>query len=150
MDGKLYRWNWAKDCTQGVMQFGDLFLHTIERPWIRVDEHPGGMPFESCIGPGKYQLVPFTRPNGDHVYQLLNPELGVHEFQSDLPPEGGRYLVLIHSGNWAKDVVGCIAPGVDETTDDAGNPMVVSSRRAMQKLMFQLDKHTNNTLEIVP
>ena len=149
MDGKLYRWNWGRECTQSVMQFGDLFLHTIERPWVKT-HHPGGMPFESCVGPGKYDLVPFTRPSGEHVYQLLNPKLGVYEFEADVPSSGGRYLILIHSGNWVKDVVGCIAPGVDETVDDEGNPMVVSSRMAMKRLMDCLDAHSHNTLEIVP
>jgi len=150
MNGKLYRWNWAKDCTQSVMQFDGLYLHTIERPYVRAD-HPGGKPFESCIEPGKYDLVPFTRPSGDKVYQLLNPELGVYEFEDDLPEPGeGRFLILIHAGNWAKDVVGCIAPGLTETVDGANNPMVGNSKTAMQKLMSMLDSHANNTLEIVP
>jgi len=150
MNGKLYRWNWAKDCTQAVMQFDGLYLHTIERPWVRHPDRPGGENEVSCIGPGKYELVPFKRPNGDSVYMLLNPALGVYDFEEDLPDEGGRFLILIHAGNWAKDVKGCIAPGMTETHDGEGNPMVSNSKTAIQKIMSMLDSHANNTLEIVP
>jgi hypothetical protein len=150
MKGKLYRWNWGMDCTQSVMVFGGLTLHTIEKPYVRAEGHPGGEPFRSCVEPGKYDLVPFVRPDGSSVYQLLNPELGVYEFESDMPAEGGRYLILIHTGNWAKDVVGCIAPGLTEDVDNSGNPMVASSALAMKKLMGLLNQGDNHTLEIVP
>lgn len=118
----------------GVLTCGGVNLHTIEKPWIPT--HPGGAPFKSCVPAGMYRLVPHTRANGDKVVALVNPGLGV--YYQDADREGaGRYLILIHSGNWSTDVVGCIAPGVDRSVSDQG-PMVTKSRMAMRIIMDYL------------
>ena len=148
MHSKLYRWNRRADCTLGILALDPFRCHTIERPWIPADS-PGGKPFESCVPTGIYHLEPFTRPSGDEVYMLVNEDLGVFRFEHDLGDSGGRYLVLIHKGNWSKDVVGCVAPGLTQTVDQSQNPMVGSSARAMRKVMEALDSEINNTLEII-
>lgn len=109
--------------------------HTIERPWI-AGLNPGGMPFESCVPDGIYQLVPHTRPSGRKVVALVNPDLGVWYQKEDRPNPWGRYLVLIHSGNYVENVVGCIAPGETRTIAD-NRRMVTSSRATMDMLNVQ-------------
>ena len=118
--------------TMGSLTFGGIALHTIERPWIPTD--PGGKPFKSCVPAGKYKLIPHTRQNGDQVVALVNPGLAVYYTDRDRTREVGRYLILIHAGNWVTDVVGCIAPGLGRTVTDKG-PMVTKSRNAMSALM---------------
>ena len=131
--------------TEGFLSFGKTILATVERPWIEADT-PGGKPYESCVPDGLYRLRPHTRPDpdptddkpGQSVVALINPDLGVYYLEADMPAEGGRFLVLIHLGNWAHDVVGCIAPGLAKGASSRG-PMVKSSRAAMGKLMSYLN-----------
>jgi len=106
---------------------------TIERPWID-DGTPGGKPFASCVPAGVYDLIPHTRPDGAKVVALVNPANGVYYAQGDVPDAGGRYLILIHVGNWAHDVVGCIAPGLYHADNSQGR-MVSSSKKAMRRVM---------------
>ncbi len=118
--------------TMGLFTFDSVSLFTIERPWIPTD--PGGMPFESCVPAGRYDLVPYVRGNGDVVRALVNPGLGVYFRKHDRPNGIGRYKILFHAGNWVTDVVGCIAPGYGRTVSGKG-PMVTDSRKAMKVLM---------------
>ena len=122
--------------TQGVMVFGTTTLYTIEQEWRPTA--PGGEPNNSCVPAGLYRLKDHQRPNGDGVVALLNSGLGVYYGPGDRPSSVGRYLILCHAGNWVKDVVGCIAPGLSRATSDQG-PMVTSSKAAMKKLMEYID-----------
>ncbi|KKL53222.1 hypothetical protein LCGC14_2277610 [marine sediment metagenome] len=116
----------------GSLTFDNVSVHTIERPWLPTD--PGGMPFESSVPAGRYELVPHVRSNGDIVRALVNPGLGVYYLKGDRTNSVGRYLILIHAGNWVTDIVGCIAPGYGRTVSGKG-PMVTQSRKAMSLLM---------------
>ena len=118
--------------TMASLTFGGVAMHTIELPWIPTD--PGGKPEKSCVPAGRYQLIPHTRANGDEVRALVNHGLGVYHYAAERPHRVGRYLILIHVGNWVTDIIGCIAPGLDRTVTDAG-PMVTKSRKAMSALM---------------
>ena len=132
----LERFAYTPTETQGRLwgPNGEVFW-TIERPWIP-GPYQGGMPFESCIPDGTYELVPHTRPNGDEVVALINPDLGVWYQKEDRPDVWGRFLVLIHAGNYSHDVVGCVAPGLSRTIHD-NRVMVTSSRAAMGQLNVQ-------------
>ena len=122
-------------------------LPTLERPWLPGVR--GGMPFASCVPDGEYQLERFTRPNGDLVLRLWNTDLGVYKHQGDGPEEGGRYLILIHAGNWVRDGVGCIAPGLTRIVDDDGKAKVTPSRPAMKQIMKAFDAE-NPTVSLAP
>jgi hypothetical protein len=128
----------SKTEMQGTLRLGSVTLYSMERPWI--PSAPGGKPNESCVPAGVYALVPHTRPNGDEVVALLNPGLGVYYLPEDRPEGVGRYLILIHAGNWVKDVVGCIAPGIARA-GSPGGPMVTSSRDAVRKVMSFIGEH---------
>lgn len=131
--------------TEGFLSFGNEILATIERPWVPYDT-PGGKPFESCVPEGAYDIAYHERPGGDIVPALVNPLLGVHYLQEDVPDQGGRYLILVHVGNWVTDVVGCVAPGLSFGNSPQG-PMVKSSKAAMSRLMEYLENDIA-TLEI--
>jgi len=147
MNITLVRYCYTNTETLGALIVGDTEFHTIEKPWIK-HSAPGGKPFESCIPDGDYRLEPFERTNGDTVYCMVSEELNVWFDEDDRPNLSGRYACLIHSGNWAKDVVGCVALGLGKTVDDAGNPMVTSSKTAMTRFHELLPMDDSHTLTI--
>ena len=115
---ELRRFAYLSDCTRGVLHVGNDKFQTIERPWHKNPDGPGGLPFESCIPDGTYRLRHYTRPSGKKAFILSNTDNGVFEQESDMEGATGRYLILIHPGNTVVDVVGCIAPGL--TGSDRG------------------------------
>ena len=138
----LERFNYGPTETEGYLWLDDdTFVYTLERPWV--GGHPGGTPFESCVPDGKYELIKHTRPNGDKVYALRNKKLGVYYTKDEMGDNEGRYLILIHSGNYVDDVVGCVAPGLARTIYN-NRRMVASSKRAMKKVMAK--KHDSITI----
>ena len=124
--------------TEGFISFPGHMLASIEQEWRPDPDRPGGESNNSCVPDGIYHLRPHTRPNGDEVVALINEDLGVYYLEEDMPPEGGRFLILMHIGNWSTDIVGCIAPGTGKAESDKG-PMVTSSRAAMNEVMDYLD-----------
>jgi len=131
----LIRDSYGDKETLGKLIAGSGVFHTIERPWVK-GPTPGGTSFESCIPDGTYELVPHTRPDGSKVVALVNPALGVWYQKEDRPNTWGRYLVLIHAGNYVEDIVGCIAPGIARTIS-SNRRMVTSSRAAMDAIQVQ-------------
>lgn len=132
--------------TEGFLSFDREILATMERPWIEA-ETPGGKPYESCVPMGDYQLLPHKRPDGTKAFALTNPELGVYYLKQDVPAEGGRFLILIHIGNWVSDIVGCIAPGLAKGDSPTGR-MVKYSSAAMQRLNWYVNSDDDVTLQI--
>ena len=121
--------------TEAFMTWPGVTLCTIEQEWREDPNRPGGESNNSCVPAGKYRLIPHTRPDGKEVMALINEDLGVYYLAEDLPPEGGRYLILLHIANWSHNVIGCIGPGLGK----ADGPMVTSSKAAMKKLMDYID-----------
>ena len=110
---RLKRYSYGKFETEGRLHIGSSMFATIERPWVpNPNGAKGGAPHISCIPDGMYRVAPFERPNGDLAYMIFNPDLGVHRMPQDHDKDRGRNLVLIHKGNWALDVEGCVAPGI--------------------------------------
>ena len=115
-------------------EFIEPTLFTLERPWRADTNHLGGQNEVSSVPNGTYKLVPFKRPRKDNIIvpQLLNKELGVYLFEDELPPEGGRFLILMHPGNKVEDIIGCIASGSWKR-----EPYEVNSSRDAQALIMQ-------------
>lgn len=134
MNITLKRFAYLDDCTRGALHVGNHAFQTIERPWIRNPDGPGGTPFESCVPDGTYSLRSYTRPSGKKAFILSEPEHGVYEQQADMAGNVGRFLILIHPGNTVDDVVGCIAPGLT-----GGDHFVRDSRKAMAKIIELLN-----------
>lgn len=89
---RTYRQNYTKG--ELVTPFGNFF--TIERPYLN------NKPMVSSINEGRYKVTKSHFYSGKHkgkkAFRLHNVK--------------GRSGILIHIGNYAKDVVGCIAPGM--------------------------------------
>lgn len=99
--------------------FGALFLEekelckTLELPWR--DNQKG----ISCIPAGKYKLSPYPSSRFGEVY-IVN----------DVPNRTG---ILIHTGNTASDIEGCILVG-DSYGKLNGKKAVLNSRQAFNLL----------------
>lgn len=155
---RLTRDTLDSSCTRGVLEVlspnGDVKakLFSMEKPWIpNTNGGLSGEPFKSCVSVGTYDLSPFVRPSGDKVWVLENRALDVYELDTDIPEDRrgkARFLILIHAGNFARDIVGCIAPGLSRRTTPDGIPMVTSSRDAMRKLHSLLDGRRRLEIEI--
>ena len=110
---RLKRFSYGEHETEGVLIVGSHVFATIEQPWTpNPFGYKGGKPFESCIPDGMYKLAPFTRPNDDEVYIISNPDNGVYKYPQDHDQGNGRDLCLIHQANWARQIQGCVAPGM--------------------------------------
>lgn len=131
----LERYCYSETETEGRLWLSDDdYVFTLERPWVD-SGMPGGMPFESCVPDGEYELVPHKRPKGGaEVLALRNPALGVYYTKQERGDAPGRYLILIHAANFVEQVVGCIAPGLVRTIYE-NKRMVRASRLAMEKVM---------------
>ena len=155
MDLFIDRFSYAVSETEGVLSVSDHRLATIERPWI-AHSVPGGRPFESCVPDGEYILEPWIRgSNGHEVYILYNPDLGVYKTKTSRPAGVGRYLVLIHIANYARNVVGCIGPGMQrallmDKKTGAYSRAVSGSGEAMRVLRSQLGRSEKHRLIIRP
>lgn len=111
----------------------DPIWYTIERPWL------DNQKFVSCIPEGIYQVKPFDGNKYKDVWEIM-----------DVP---NRSAILIHQANWARQLEGCIAPGVaggyirDPKTEEMAKA-VRESRHAMQQMKNVLGYPSEFQLEI--
>lgn len=114
----ISRYSYLPHVTLGVLTVADLMLQSLEEGWRRNPHGPGGQRratgiTESCVPDGIYRLVPHTGTRFKDVWCLVNPDLGVYRYPTDVPPgqPWGRSSILIHAGNTTEDIMGCIAVG---------------------------------------
>ena len=109
---RLERFSYSPTETEGRLFVGgvDAPMFTMEQPWIASAEFPAGRPFHSCIPEGEYELLPYERNNGQNVWCLFNPSLGIYQHQTG--NKADRFSCLIHPGNVVTDSAGCILPGI--------------------------------------
>lgn len=143
MNGELTRFAYLRAATLGWMQFGSLRLATIERPWVPDPDGPGGQARESCIQDGAYTVGPWNSEKFPNTFILQNDALGVYRQPNLIPPgqKWGRSAILIHVGNTAADVVGCIAVGLHHAEPAL---MISESRTALQRLREVLGTATHS------
>ena len=96
----LERFAYLPDGTFGKLTLPDgATLFTVERPWLE------NIPFESCIPEGTYRLgyrvSPTSRRTTNQVYQA----------GWEVEDVMGRTFIMVHPGNWPRNVEGCIAVG---------------------------------------
>lgn len=135
--------------TLGRLHAGAMTFATIERPWIENTTGGGGMPRQSCVPPGVYQLSPWDSVNFPDTFILTNPNLGVYRQPGDIPKgqSWGRSAILIHQGSRVKDVIGCIAIGLEQGKLQS-EPAVLRSALALKALNKILGRGTH-VLEIL-
>ena len=106
-----------------------LMLKTLELPWK--DNKPG----ISCIPTGEYLAKVHAAPKFEWCLWLQN-----------VP---GRSEILIHSGNYTSQILGCILPGIihDDINND-GITDVKHSGVAMEALQFYMKGMDKIIIEI--
>lgn len=117
---------------------------TLEEPWSEDPDGPGGQRrepghYESCVPDGDYELVPHTGQLFQNVYALVNPELGIYRWPTEIPPgqRWGRAAILIHNGNVLQNTIGCILVGLEHDGPTIKNG---TSRPALNELRQLLGK----------
>ena len=147
----LTRDQYLPECTLGVLDVAGKKFFTIERTWLPDPVCKSGRKYESCVSEGTYLLHNFTRPSGEKVFMLSNPQLDVYEFPADVPKgreNSTRTLVLIHAANFVHDVIGCIGPGLSRTKVNGKEWMVTESREAMNQIRTLINSTYNLSLLI--
>lgn len=142
----------SPDCTLGklIVPDANLTLFTMERPWIPSTnpEDKGGVKFKSCVPVGEYRLERHDTTRKPRTWALVNHHLDVvHQENDDNDPDEDRATCLIHVANFARQLEGCIAPGltIQKTGPDY---WVTSSVRAMNNLRGAVPWTNGHTLTI--
>lgn len=111
--------------------YGELYLPGGESIWTLECPWKDNVPNISCIPEGLYGMTRDTFKDRYPNYRVVNP-----------PP--GRYGIEIHRGNYAKDLQGCIAVGLD-----LGSQWnIMNSEEALDWLMEALEEEQNVLLHI--
>lgn len=113
---KLSRYYRGVDCTLGILTDpldAKFLLHTLELPW------KGNQRNVSCIPEGVYRVTPYSGSRFIDVYKI-----------NDVP---NRTAILLHYGNTADDIEGCILVG-RQVGELSGIRAVLNSRPAMEDL----------------
>jgi hypothetical protein len=135
MELLLYRDYRDASCTLGTITNGVKKLQTMERPWVPSDKSVAGRKGVSCVAPGRYRLERHNSDAHPNVWALVNPQLDVYHWESEVPTERrgiARTVVLIHAANYAEELRGCIAPGTTRGKDGA-RKAVWNSRDALNQ-----------------
>ena len=106
----------------------DELCKILELPWKNNERSV------SCIPEGEYRVVAHKSPKFGHCFWVRY-----------VP---NRSEILIHPANYTRELLGCLAPGLDfGDIDGDGVIDVKSSRKAMDKLLTTLPREF--TLQIV-
>jgi len=126
MELVLFRGYLRKGANGALFCNGKLICFTIELPWRNNQKRI------SCIPEGSYKVEKrFSEKFGNHL---------------ELKNVINRSLILIHPANNAlKELKGCIAPVSKITGEGVGN----SSRRAMLKLMIEVNKYISKNEDLL-
>lgn len=126
----------SHDCTLGLLLIPEasLTLCTIELPWLPSPTCKGGTKGKSCVPVGRYQLVRHDSPKHPRTWALVNHDLDVVHYEGDDgDPDPDRATCLLHAANYARELLGCIGPGLSHAMNGT-EYMVTNSVRAMLKL----------------
>ena len=132
----LNRYDYQPKQTLGQLFLLDIYDNilakwdTLELPWLNNERR------KSCIPLGNYKCK-----------KHISPKFGRTLWVQDVP---NRSEILIHSGNYHTQILGCILVGKDlKDINGDGYLDVVRSKVAMKELMDSLHDQTGIMLEIV-
>ena len=113
---ELERYEYADDATFGTLYVPDVSgnvieFATVELPWLE------NVRRISCIPEGSYLCQDYSSKRFPNVWEILEVD--------------GRDYILIHAGNSANDVLGCVAVA---SFRRPGKRYISKSREAIQKL----------------
>ena len=114
----IKRW-YHKDCTLGRLSVGSFQCFTLELPWL---ENQRGV---SCVPRGTYKAFKRNSPKNGLVVEFRNV------------PD--RSNIQIHSGNYTRQIEGCILVGSSIAFLDGDSvPDVANSKVTLDKLLALL------------
>lgn len=136
----------TKSLVNGMCGYCDLptgeRLYSIEPPW------KDNIPDQSCVPPGIYTLMPYNSPTHGPTWYLQNAD-------DTIGGKGAmRSYCELHSANWARQLLGCIAFGLEgqpmfDPLTNIVEPAVEQSHDAIEALLQALGPlSTGNTLTI--
>ncbi len=108
---------YQKDCVVGVLNFGDFRCFTLELP------DKNNQQSISCIPAGTYEAFKRISPKNGTVLELRN----VYK----------RQYIQIHSGNYTREIEGCILVG--DSLKDINNDGVIDVTNSKNTLHTLLD-----------
>lgn len=149
------------DCSQGLLVLASGFRagpwQTIEPPWIPSPDGPCGLKGRSCFPAGDYRLVRHDTEAHPRTWALVNPDLWVYHWDTDVPVSQrgiARTVCLLHIANFAIELRGCCALGKLRSVTPEGRRMVQQSGRgpwgpgAMAELQEALPWTDDHTLTV--
>jgi hypothetical protein len=145
----LVRFAYFADYTLGWLTADEERFATIERPWLPNPDGPGGTLSKSCVPEGTYVVRPHDTDRFPGTYALVNETLGVYYQERPSGQKWGRTAILIHKGNFVRDVIGCIAIGARHARPN-GQHGVVESTVALERLRVLLGRTERHELGIMP
>lgn len=119
----IHRYESTEHGTLSRVTIDETVLYGIEQPWR------DNRPFYSCIPAGEYLLEPHTSPRFGPVWAFVGGSVS-HTCSNHLP----RYSCLIHIANYAREVKGCLAVGMERRKGPQGEPKVYPSTPAVERL----------------
>ncbi len=123
----IKRW-YHKDCTLGRLSVGGFQCFTLELPWL---ENQRGV---SCIPRGTYKAFKRNSPKNGLVVEFRNV------------PD--RSNIQIHSGNYTRQIEGCVLVGSSIAFLDGDSiPDVANSKATLDKLLALLPDEFEVTIE---
>ena len=134
MEIKFTIYESAKDGAFGIFDFNGVKFHGVTPYWMNNQKN------KSCVPPGRYKLEYHTSNTHPGSWALVNHDLGISHYETPGVP---RNACLIHSANWAHELEGCIAPGLNRVGD-----MVRSSKTALEDINDMLQKNEEHYLTI--
>jgi hypothetical protein len=123
----IKRW-YQNDSTLGRLSVGGFQCFTLELPWR------DNLPEVSCIPPGTYK-----------AFKRKSPKNGLCVEFRDVPK---RSNIQIHSGNYTRQILGCVLVGdAIKFLDGDTIPDVANSRATLDKLLALLPDEFEVTIE---
>jgi len=120
---KLDTWC-QSDCTLGRLRYNDFQCFTLELPWLENQQNI------SCVPAGIYPVKKYQSPSKGPVLLLH----GVYN----------RTFVEVHSGNYTRQIEGCILTGDGiKYLDKDSIPDVTNSRNTLNKLLSLVPDNTH-------
>lgn len=140
--------------TLGWLRIGAHNFETIERNWFAGpgDSIIAGKKGVSCVPVGTYRLERHDTEAHPNTWALVNHDLFVYHWPWEVPASllaTARTVCLIHPANFASELRGCIAPGMERLRQANGAWMVTRSRLAMEIIRNAVGSESDLQLSII-
>jgi len=124
IDVTISRYETSAGGTRSRIAWLGQTFHGLEPPWL------DNQRFKSCIPSGAYTLLPHEAPRFGLGIAFFGGSVVLDESKKDYAE---RFACLIHPANYARQLQGCLAPGLKQGNHE-GAPAVWNSRKALAQM----------------